>query len=55
MWTPYDFYVGSEFSHCGVDVATLNRTADGWKVVSLDWNRQQPPECQLHPDGPPGD
>ena len=54
VWTPYDFYVGGEFSHCGVDVATLNRTPEGWKIVSLDWNRQRPPDCRLHPDGPPG-
>lgn len=53
IWTPYDFYVGAEFSHCGVDAATLMSTEDGWKVVGLDWTRLQPPECPLHPDGPP--
>ena len=54
VWTPYDFYNGDEFSHCGVDVATLHLTEDGWKLASLGWNRQQPPTCELHPDGPPG-
>jgi hypothetical protein len=53
IWTPYDFYVGSEFSHCGVDAATLMNTEDGWKVVGLSWTRLQPPACPLHPDGPP--
>lgn len=53
IWTPYDFYVGSEFSHCGVDAATLMNTEDGWKIVGLSWTRLQPPECPLHPDGPP--
>jgi hypothetical protein len=53
VWTPYDFYAGSEFSHCGVDVATVMDTADGWKIVALSWTRLQPPACELNPDGPP--
>ena len=53
IWTPYDFYVGTTFSHCGVDAATLMNTEDGWKIVDLSWTRLQPPECALHPDGPP--
>ena len=53
VWTPYDFYTGGEFSHCGIDVVTLLYTQEGWRIMSLDWSRQQPPDCQLHPDGPP--
>jgi len=53
IWTPYDFYSGETFSHCGVDSASLIRTADGWKIVALSWTRLQPPTCELHPDGPP--
>ena len=53
VWTPYDFYVGSEFSHCGIDVATLMRRDDGWKIINLNWAREAPPNCALHPDGPP--
>ena len=53
VWTPYDFYTGGEFSHCGIDVVTLLHTQEGWRIMSLDWSRQQPPDCQLHPDGPP--
>ena len=53
VWTPYDFYSGGEFSHCGIDVATLLHTQGGWRIMSLDWSRQQPPDCELHPDGPP--
>ena len=55
VWTPYDFYVGSEFSHCGIDVATLMRRDGGWKIINLNWTRQVPPGCALHPDGPPND
>jgi hypothetical protein len=53
IWAPYDFYAGSELSHCGVDVASLMRTPDGWKIIALSWTRMQPPACELHPDGPP--
>ncbi len=53
VWTPYDFYVGDEFSHCGADAFVLARTGDSWTVVSLSWTRLQPPECELHPEGPP--
>lgn len=53
IWTPYDFYVGEEFSHCGVDSANMMRTEDGWRIVALSWTRLQPPACDLHPDGPP--
>jgi hypothetical protein len=54
IWTPYDFYVGDTLSHCGIDVATLVRSEEGWKIVALNWSRAQPPACDLHPDGPPG-
>ena len=53
VWTPYDFYIGSEFSHCGIDVATLMRGDGGWKIINLNWTRDVPPNCPLHPDGPP--
>ena len=54
IWTPYDFYVGADFSHCGVDAATLMNSEDGWQIVSLTWTRLQPPVCARHPEGPPG-
>lgn len=33
VWTPYKFYRGDQFSHCGVNAFQLLRTADGWKVI----------------------
>ena len=33
-WVPYEFYLNGAFSHCGVDVFTFLRAADGWKIVS---------------------
>lgn len=53
IWTPYDFYSGETFSHCGVDAANIMRTDAGWKIVALSWTRLQPPACDLHPEGPP--
>lgn len=55
VWTPYDFYVGDRFSHCGVDGLLLARNpeTETWQIVSFSWTRLQPPECELHPDGPP--
>lgn len=35
VWAPYKFYVGSTFSHCGVNVFQLMKTTDGWKVIYI--------------------
>jgi hypothetical protein len=53
VWAPYDFYIDGEFSHCGVDAFHLIETGGAWQVQSLVYNALQPPECTLHPDGPP--
>lgn len=53
VWAPYDFYRGGRFSHCGVDAFLLERRGGAWRVASLVWVREQPPACELHPEGPP--
>jgi len=35
VWAPYKFYVGTKFSHCGVDVFQLMKTAAGWKIIYI--------------------
>ena len=35
VWAPYKFYLGEKFSHCGIDVFQLMKTANGWKIVSV--------------------
>ncbi|MDO3644574.1 MAG: nuclear transport factor 2 family protein [Mucilaginibacter sp.] len=35
VWAPYKFYVGDKFSHCGVDVFSLMKTASGWKIIYI--------------------
>ena len=54
VWLPYDLYVDGAWSHCGVDTFTLVRIEDGWRIASMAWSVEQPPACQPHPDGPPG-
>ncbi|MDR9418174.1 nuclear transport factor 2 family protein [Gracilimonas sp.] len=40
-WTPYEFYVGEEFSHCGANSFQLMKTADGWKIFHIVDTRRQ--------------
>jgi len=54
VWLPYDFYIDDEWSHCGVDTFTLVRIDGDWLIASLSYTVQQPPQCEPHPDGPPG-
>jgi hypothetical protein len=40
-WTPYAFYLGEKFSHCGVNAFTLARTGAEWRIVALTDTRQR--------------
>lgn len=52
VWTPYDFYVNGEFSHCGVDSFTMVKTAAGWTVSAVAYT-VEPTGCEPSPLGPP--
>ena len=52
VWTPYDFYVNGDFSHCGVDSFTLIKTTQGWRVSSVAYT-VEPSDCEPSPLGPP--
>ena len=54
VWYPYDLWGDGEWQHCGVDVFTLVKTGDGWRIASMAFSMEQPPACSMHPDGPPG-
>ena len=42
VWAKYAFYVGKEFSHCGVDAFQLFKGPDGkWRIFSLADTRQK--------------
>jgi len=53
VWTPYDFHLGGEFSHCGIDVFTMLKGTEGWQVASITYNVVRE-GCPPSPLGPPG-
>lgn len=53
VWTPYDFHVDGQFSHCGIDAVSLVHSADGWKISSIAYTRETE-GCEPSPLGPPG-
>ncbi|MFT4023529.1 MAG: nuclear transport factor 2 family protein [Flavihumibacter sp.] len=41
-WTPYRFYLGTKFSHCGVNSFQLVKLKTGWKVqYIIDTRRKE--------------
>jgi hypothetical protein len=35
VWTPYKFYLGQKFSHCGVNFFQLMKASTGWKIIYI--------------------
>lgn len=48
-WMKYAFYMGDEFSHCGVDAFQLFKGEDGWKVFHIADTRRRE-DCET-PEG----
>ncbi len=46
VWTPYAFYVGKNFSHCGVDAFQLINQNGEWKIFYLADTRRKE-GCQV--------
>jgi Putative lumazine-binding len=46
VWTDYKFYIGEQFSHCGVDAFHLAKGANGWKIVALADTRRVGAQCE---------
>ncbi len=44
VWTPYQFYAGGKFSHCGVNAFQCVRTDQGWKILQITDTRRK--TCQ---------
>jgi hypothetical protein len=40
VWGEYEFLRDGKFSHCGVDSASLLKTAEGWKIASLTYTME---------------
>lgn len=43
VWTPYKFYLGDQYLHCGVNVFTLMKVNNDWKIISIIDTRKK--EC----------
>ena len=52
VWAPYDFHVDGQWSHCGIDTATLIQTGQGWQIAGLVYTVQRT-SCPTSPLGPP--
>lgn len=35
VWMDYALFIGSRFSHCGVDAFQLAKMSDGWKIIAI--------------------
>lgn len=46
VWAKYAFFVGTKFSHCGIDAFQLVKTAEGWKIFYLTDTRNRT-GCQV--------
>lgn len=44
IWTPYQFYLNEQLSHCGVNAFQLSRLAEGWKIQFVTDTRRK--NCQ---------
>lgn len=40
VWTPYKFYMGDAFSHCGVNAFQLYKSYQGWKILQITDTRR---------------
>jgi hypothetical protein len=41
VWTEYSFFVGADFSHCGVNGFHLFKGSEGWKIVQITDTRRK--------------
>ncbi|HXS97567.1 MAG TPA: hypothetical protein VN736_23370 [Candidatus Limnocylindrales bacterium] len=40
VWGEYEFLRDGKLNHCGVDSASLFKTADGWKIASISFTTE---------------
>ncbi|SEM26183.1 hypothetical protein SAMN04487910_4568 [Aquimarina amphilecti] len=41
IWTPYEFYVNDQFSHCGVNVFQLFNDGTTWRIIAIADTRKR--------------
>ena len=47
VWTPYEFYVGEQFSHCGVNSFQMAKLDGEWKIIYIVDTRRRT-SCVAH-------
>ena len=40
VWASYDFHLGDEFSHCGVDLLDMAKIDGQWRILTITFTRQ---------------
>lgn len=50
VWTPYDFHVDGQFSHCGLNNFSMLQTDDGWVIAGVVYSMQVD-DCEESPLG----
>jgi hypothetical protein len=51
VWTPYDFHLDGEFSHCGIDAFDLMKIEGRWKITGGSYTVERE-DCPPSPLGP---
>lgn len=46
VWVDYAFYLGADFSHCGVDMFQMVKLESGWKIFGLTDTRKKN-DCEV--------
>jgi len=49
-WVPYTLDISGKFSHCGVDLFTMLKTDEGWKIATAAYTIE--PDCSRSGSGP---
>lgn len=44
-WVPYTLDINGKFSHCGIDIFTMLKTSEGWKIASAAYT-VEPDGCE---------
>lgn len=53
VWTPYDFYLDGQYSHCGVNIFSMLKTNAGWIIAGVVFSIER--DCDPSPLGPYGE
>jgi ketosteroid isomerase-like protein len=47
VWGPYRFLADSKTTHCGQNLLTFERTANGWKLGDTAFTMVPPADCEM--------